>query len=180
MNKFWDNYGPALANIVPLVVLVVLVMLVLRAGRTPLWAEAYRRLRRNLIAMSALAIICLYGTVAILDSISWQDNRTTRSQTMLDRLFQRVPQERTYSAPGANITAGDPHPQKLRGWHILGTDGNGQDVLVQTLKGCRTAFIIGGFTSLLATPVALFFGMTAGYFGKRVDDAVQYTYTVVS
>jgi peptide/nickel transport system permease protein len=180
MNKLWDNYGPALANIVPLLVLVVLVMLVMRAGQTPLWAEAYRRLQRNLIAMSALAIISLYGTVAILDSISWQDNRAARPQTMLDRVFQRVPQERTYSAPGANITAGDPHPQKLRGWHILGTDGNGQDVLVQTLKGCRTAFIIGGFTSLIATPLALFFGMIAGYFGKRVDDAVQYTYTVVS
>ena len=48
------------------------------------------------------------------------------------------------------------------------------------LKGCRTAIIIGGFTSLIATPVALLFGMLAGYFGKRVDDAVQYTYSVIS
>ena len=40
--------------------------------------------------------------------------------------------------------------------------------------------IIGGFTSLLVTPMALLFGMSAGYFGKRVDDAVQYTYTVLA
>ena len=182
MNRFWDNFGPVFGNIVPLLVVAGLVLLVLRAGQTPLWSEAYRRLRRNVVAMAALTVICLYGTVAVLDSISWQDSRTARSQTILDRIFAKlkVQQERTYSAPGANITAGDPHPQKLRGWHILGTDGNGQDVLEQTLKGCRTAFIIGGFTSLISTPLALFFGMIAGYFGRRVDDAVQYTYTVVS
>ena len=40
--------------------------------------------------------------------------------------------------------------------------------------------IIGGFTSLLVTPMALLFGMSAGYFGRRVDDAVQYTYTVLA
>ena len=66
-----------------------------------------------------------------------------------------------------------------RGWHLLGTDGNGKDVLYQALKAAARAMIIGGFTSLLVTPMALFFGMSAGYFGKRVDDAVQYTYTVL-
>jgi peptide/nickel transport system permease protein len=130
--------------------------------------------------MLALAIICSYAIVAVLDSVSWQDNRATRPQTILDRIFSGIPQERTYSAPGAKMTFGDPHPQMLKARHILGTDGNGQDVLVQTLKGCRTAIIIGGFTSLIATPLALVFGMMAGYFGKRVDDVIQYTYSVVN
>ena len=52
-------------------------------------------------------------------------------------------------------------------------------MLYMTLKGCRTALIIAGLTSLLATPIALFFGLLAGYFGKRVDDAVQYVYTTL-
>ena len=180
MTKFWDAYGQTISNVIPFVILTALLIVIHRAGTQPLWAEAYRRLRRNGIAMAALVVICLYGFVAMLDSVSWQDNRAARPQTILDRIFKNVAQERTYSAPGGTMTFGEPHPQKLKGRHILGTDGNGQDVLVQTLKGCRTAIIIGGFTSLIATPLALFFGMIAGYFGKRVDDLVQYTYTVVS
>jgi len=90
---------------------------------------------------------------------------------LLDRAFGSVPVERTYSPPMGSMTTGEPTPHALAGRHLLGTDASGRDVLLQTLKGCRTAMIIGGFTSLIITPVALFFGMTAGYFGKKVDDA---------
>jgi peptide/nickel transport system permease protein len=180
MSTLWEKLSAPLANLVPLVILGLVIFAIVRAGQAPLWAEAYRRLRSNAVAMIALAIICLYGATAILDSIGWQDNRASRYETVLERIFKRVPQERTYSAPWASISTGDPHPQKLIGKHLLGTDGNGQDVLVQTLRGCRTAFIIGGFTSLISTPLALIFGMLAGYFGRRIDDAVQYLYTVVS
>lgn len=164
----------------PFLIVAALITIIVRAGRAPLWAEAYRRLRRNRAALAAVAIISLYGAVAVLDSVSWKDSRASRSQTLLDRLLKGVPEERTYSAPFAAMTTGEPHPQPLVGRHILGTDGNGQDVLIRTLKGCRTAIIIGGFTSLIATPLALFFGMIAGYFGKLTDDAVQYTYSIVS
>ena len=95
--------------------------------------------------------------------------------------FQR-PAERTYSAPFAMETTGEPVPHKLispKG-HWLGTDQLGNDVLYRTLKGARTAVVVGGFTSLMATPVALLLGLIAGYYGKWRDDAVQYTYTVLS
>lgn len=167
-----------LSNLIPVLVVVVLVWALARARRAPLWAEAYRRLGRNPIAMAALAVICLYGLVAFLDSLSWKDTRNDDPKSVIDRVFAR-PKERTYSAPRATMTTGEPHPRPLKGWHLLGTDGVGDDVLYRTLKGCRTAVIIGGFTSLIVTPLALFFGMLAGYFGKRVDDAVQYTYTVL-
>lgn len=157
----------------------VLLAALVRAKRQPLWAEAYRRLGKNRVAMAALGVISLYGTIAFLDSISWQDKPTETSQSLLDRMFKGVPQERTYSAPLATQTTGEPNPHRLEGRHVLGTDGTGKDVLYRTLKGCRTAIIIGGFTSLIITPLALFFGMLAGYFGKRVDDAVQYLYTVL-
>ena len=87
--------------------------------------------------------------------------------------------ERTYSAPMATMTTGEPRPHKLKAKHLLGTDGVGDDVLYLTLKGCRTAILLGGLTSLIVTPLALLFGMMAGYFGKRVDDAIQYIYTVL-
>lgn len=167
------------SNLIPLVVVAILVALIIRAGRTPLWAEAYRRLAQNKIALVALGVICLYGSVAVLDSIAWQDSKTTESKTILDRIFSSIVVERTYSAPLATMTTGEPHPHPLTSKHLMGTDGNGRDVIFRTLKGCRTAMIIGGLTSLIVLPIGLFFGLIAGYYGKIVDDAVQYTYTVV-
>lgn len=168
-----------LGNLIPFVLIVGLVVVLLRARQQPLWAEAFRRLRRNRVAIVALVVMAFYATVGTLDSVNWKDSRNAPSKTVIDRLFER-PLEKTYSAPLATMTTGEPTPTRLKEKHLLGTDGVGNDVLYMTLKGCRTALIIGGFTSLLATPLALLFGMTAGYFGKRVDDAVQYSYTVLS
>ncbi|MCL5103922.1 MAG: ABC transporter permease [Armatimonadetes bacterium] len=170
--------GMILQNLIPILVVVILITTVVRAGRQPLWAEAYRRIRRNYLAMAALGIIACYGTIAVLDSIGWQQGRNEPYLTVIDRVFQR-PKERTYSAPLATMTTGEPTPHRLLGKHLLGTDGVGEDVLYLTLKGCRTAILLGGLTSLIVTPLALLFGMMAGYFGKRVDDAIQYLYTVL-
>lgn len=168
-------------NLIALLAAGAFLTAVVRARRQPLWAEAYRRLARNRVAMTTLCILALYGTVALLDSVGWTDKTTHSRHTILDSLFKR-PAERTYSAPFASMTTGEPvaHPLLSPGTHPLGTDLLGNDVLYQTMRGARTAIIVGGFTSLMSTPIALLLGLLAGYFGKRVDDAVQYTYTVLS
>lgn len=65
-------------------------------------------------------------------------------------------------------------------YHVLGTDKVGQDVLYTALKSCRTGLIVGTVTTLIVTPLALIFGVSAGYFGKPVDDGVQYIYTTLA
>jgi peptide/nickel transport system permease protein len=164
-------------NLFSIALPIVLIALIVRAGRQPLWAEAYRRLRRNLPAMIVLFIICAYGGLALLDSVSWKDNKTAQSHSILDRVTARVPVERTYSAPFGTMTV-EPKPHPTIARHLLGTDANGKDVLVRTLKGCRTAVMVGVIPMLIIMPVGILLGMLAGYYGKRVDDAVQYTYTV--
>ncbi len=67
-----------------------------------------------------------------------------------------------------------------REYHVLGTDKVGNDVFYRSLKGIKTALIIGGFTTILAVPFAILFGITAGYFGGRIDDVVQYIYTTLA
>lgn len=67
-----------------------------------------------------------------------------------------------------------------RDYHVLGTDKVGNDVLYRALKGVRTALIIGGFTTIIAVPFAILFGVVAGYFGGRIDDVVQYIYTTLA
>ena len=65
-------------------------------------------------------------------------------------------------------------------YHVLGTDKVGQDVLYLSLKSIRTGLIIGTVTTLVTLPLALFFGIAAGYFRGWVDDVIQYIYTVLS
>lgn len=66
------------------------------------------------------------------------------------------------------------------GYHPLGTDRTGNDVLYQALKSLRTAFALGTLATLAMLPFALVLGIAAGYFKGWVDDLVQYVYTTIS
>jgi len=66
------------------------------------------------------------------------------------------------------------------GYHVLGTDRVGTDVLYQALKSIRTSLVIGTLTTLVLLPLGIGAGIAAGYFKRRVDDAVQYVYTTLS
>lgn len=65
-------------------------------------------------------------------------------------------------------------------YHLFGTDKVGQDVFYQALKSIRTGILIGSLTLLIMTPLAIIFGIIAGYFGGLADDIIQYLYTTVS
>jgi peptide/nickel transport system permease protein len=67
-----------------------------------------------------------------------------------------------------------------RDFHILGTGKIGQDIFYYTVKSIRTGLVIGLLTTLFMMPLALFFGLSAGYFGGLVDDVIQYIYTLLS
>jgi peptide/nickel transport system permease protein len=65
-------------------------------------------------------------------------------------------------------------------YHVFGTDVTGNDVLLQTFKSIRTAFVIGSLATLATLPLAVVLGIMAGYFKGWVDEAIQYLYTVLS
>jgi len=65
-------------------------------------------------------------------------------------------------------------------YHVLGTDKVGGDVLYQTLKSIRTGVLIGILTTLITLPLAIFLGVTAGFFRGWVDDVIQYLYTTLN
>ncbi|MFY9509500.1 MAG: ABC transporter permease, partial [Rubrivivax sp.] len=65
-------------------------------------------------------------------------------------------------------------------YHVFGTDRTGNDVLVQTLKSVRTAFVIGALSTIATLPIAITLGILAGYFRGWVDEVVQYLYTTLS
>ncbi|MHB1677017.1 MAG: ABC transporter permease [Sulfuriferula sp.] len=65
-------------------------------------------------------------------------------------------------------------------YHVFGTDKIGQDVLYESLKSIRTGVLIGSLTTLIMLPFAVLLGISAGYFGGWIDDAIQYLYTTLN
>lgn len=65
-------------------------------------------------------------------------------------------------------------------YHVFGTDQTGNDLLYQAIKSVRTAVVIGSLATLATLPFAMVFGILAGYYKGRIDDAIQYLYTLLS
>lgn len=80
---------------------------------------------------------------------------------------------------GVSLLGGVAH--SLMGYyHVFGTDVTGNDVLYQTLKSIRTAFVIGSLATLATLPLAVVLGIVAGYVRGWADELIQYFYTVLS
>jgi peptide/nickel transport system permease protein len=150
------------------------------ARRNEMWREAGRELRRR--RPVALAVFVLYALVALFDSVAWVGGGgpLARPRSIVDRAFPVDFQERSYSAPLAAVDFYGHAPLAYPGRHLLGTDILGRDVLHMTLKGARVALLIGGLTSLIVIPIALAFGMSAGYFGGWWDDLVFFVMSILA
>jgi peptide/nickel transport system permease protein len=157
-------------------------------GRTPLWSHAARELaRRRPVALGAVLVFVAIG---LLDSLAWVGGSdldgidTTlahhQPRSVIDRIFPVDFDERSYSAPLASVEFYGDAPLAHPGAHWLGTDILGRDVLHLTLKGVRIALLIGGLTSLIVIPLALVLGISAGYFGGRIDDIVFFLMSVLA
>jgi peptide/nickel transport system permease protein len=174
-----------ISNIVSLLLVAFCVAAGFVIRRSRMWSEAFSEVwRRRRIA---LCVVAAYILIALLDSIAWvggvEGERDTvaryEAQSLIDRLFSDS-QERSYSAPFADTEFYGGAPLEKKGSHILGTDLIGRDVFYLSLKGARVALLIGGLTSLLAIPLALLFGVSAGYFGGRIDDVVFFVMSTLA
>ncbi len=185
----WDDHYTS--NLVTILLLVVGAAAAWRMRRSAFWTTFWRQLMRRRVVAGAVVVFALAVLLAVLDSIAWRDAISQqelgarglaayKARTIIDRLFPKDFEEEAYAAPLARTTFYSPHRLKHPGRHPLGTTVIGQDTLHQTLKGFRPAMMIGMFTTLLVVPIALVMGVFAGYFGKRVDDLVQYLYSTLA
>ena len=172
------------AVVVALVAFGVYVGRAIRRDR--LWREALGQVWRR--QPVPIVVLALWVAVALLDSVAWIGGERSgedvlaqhEARSAIDRIFQGVA-EASYSAPRAEVLFEDPLQQlNDPAGHPLGTDIIGRDVLHRTLKGARVALLIGGLTSAIAIPLALLLGVSAGYFGGRIDDVVFFVMSTLS
>ena len=137
--------------------------------------------RRTLVgaAQGGLASLLLFGLLA-----GWQARRTQVSVGTWLAAWRQG----SLNWPGRTVVLmvalllmlGGALAQLASGYHVFGTDKVGQDVLYISLKSIRTGLVIGTLTTLVTLPLAIGFGIAAGYFRGWVDDIIQYLYTVLN
>ncbi len=98
----------------------------------------------------------------------------------LARRWPEVPWGAAAGALGAILALAGPAAVLAEGYHVLGTNQVGTDVLYQALKSIRTSLVIGTLTTLVLLPLGIAAGIAAGYFRGWVDDAIQYVYTTLN
>ena len=149
-----------------------------------LWADAWRRIAGNWLAMASLCILVLFAAAALYGSlVYWRYNILDaaaprwavpaqkagawilRAGAVRDKEpgYQRQDLKQRYQAPSLH--------------HPMGTDGLGRDVAQRVLQGCRIAFQVGVITSLIAIVLGVILGCMAGYFGGWVDDLIVWLYS---
>jgi peptide/nickel transport system permease protein len=98
----------------------------------------------------------------------------------LRRRRPAVPWKAAWWAAGAVLALALPLLAASSGYHVLGTDKVGQDVLYLSLKSIRTSLVIGTLATIAMLPFGIAFGIAAGYFKGWVDDLIQYVYTTLN
>ena len=110
---------------------------------TSLWEDAWRRLRKNRLALAGLLVLGAFVTIAIL-----------------------TPWIAPYAYDAQNLNLGATPPSAA---HWLGTDVFGRDLLTQIMYGGRISLAVGFVATAVALLIGISWGAIAGYLGGRVD-----------
>jgi oligopeptide transport system permease protein len=117
-----------------------------------LWGDAWRRLRRNRLAVVSAAY--LVGLVVV---------------SLIGIVYTPYP----YAHQGVGLPYTGPGPG-----HALGTDQAGRDILSRMMIGAQISLIVGLATQTVVLVVGVPLGLMAGYFKGWIDTALSFVINV--
>ncbi|MDD5621686.1 MAG: ABC transporter permease [Actinomycetota bacterium] len=116
-------------------------------SRTSLYKDAWKRLRKNKLAMLGLLIVILLILIAIFASLISPYNP-----------IERIKED---SSLGPSIK------------HFFGTDLLGRDIFSRVIYGSRVSIEVGVIAVGISVVIGLFFGALSGYFGGLSDAVIM-------
>ncbi|MBL8349910.1 MAG: ABC transporter permease [Burkholderiaceae bacterium] len=151
-------------------------------GAEPQLAEAWKAdlRRRTLAGLAGGALLALLGTAAVALRLGRTHGGAAAALRAIAGDRTHYPLRALLLCFAALCLLAGPVVALMGHYHVFGTDRTGNDVLVQTLKSIRTAFVIGLLGTLATLPLAVVLGILAGWYRGWVDEAVQYLYTTLS
>ena len=129
---------------------------------TSLWKDAWRRLRRNRLAMFGLVVvtIVMFASIVgppIINALTGYTYDYIPSDSSLIKSFP------PFTAPDGSFS-----------WtHPMGTDIAGRDILARVLLGGRISLMVGIISTIVSLIIGITFGATAGYLGGKVDEIMM-------
>jgi oligopeptide transport system permease protein len=116
-----------------------------------LWRDAWKRLRRNRMAVASGIIVILVAFAAITGPwlVFWYNGSAYDTLDLDHRLAEPTVR------------------------HPLGTDTLGRDLLARVLYGSRISLLVGIIGTLISFVIGVSYGAVAGYFGGYVDDTMM-------
>jgi ABC-type dipeptide/oligopeptide/nickel transport system permease subunit len=112
------------------------------------WRDAWRRFRRNRLALVGAGFIVLLVVLAILAPVICKYGY-------------------------ADLNTDDRNLPMFSGDHWFGTDRVGHDLFAQVIYGIRVSLRVGFLVAILAGVLGTAFGAVSGYFGGALDTVVM-------
>ncbi len=147
-------------------------------GRGP-WYLAYRRLRRNRLALAFLALFALIVAFTLAAPLWANDAAHTGPNTThtLEKVTVNGESREVVEPDGTPI---GPVFLGAGGKFFLGADGHlGRDEMVRLMYGGRTSLFIGIVSALITTLLAVVLGLIAGYYKGWPDGVISRTLDVI-
>lgn len=111
------------------------------------WADAWRRLKKNKLAMVGLYFLVFLGLAAIF-----------------------IPMFSPHSVAGTDLPNQNQAPSMQ---HWFGTDEMGRDVFTRTWYGARISLFVGVMAALIDVTIGIIYGGISGYKGGKIDLAMM-------
>ncbi|MEW6203070.1 MAG: ABC transporter permease [bacterium] len=114
---------------------------------TSLWSDAFKRLRRNRMAMAGAFILIVMVLASII-----------------------VPVVSRYSFDEINLPMQNMPPSRL---HWMGTDGLGRDLFTRVMIGGRISLAVGLCATVVSLVIGVTYGSLSGFLGGRTDNIMM-------
>lgn len=134
--------------------------LAMRPPRT-LWGDAWRRLRRNKMAMAGLIYLAFLGIVAIFAPVIAPHN-PVRTDVRDAGVYRQA------------AWIEDPSPLRTGKWEYpLGSDSVGRDIFSRLIYGTRVSLIVGFIPMFVTLLIGVTLGLIAGFAGGALDSLLM-------
>ncbi len=114
-----------------------------QVGRRSLWADAFRRLAANRMALFGAGFVLFVLILAIVGPM------------LSPYKYDQIHWDAMNAAPSSK--------------HLCGTDELGRDLCTRVFYGARVSMAVGVLATLVSVIIGILWGATAGFVGGRVD-----------
>ncbi len=136
---------------------------------TSLWKDAWRRLRKNHLAVFGGAVLLVIIALSLVGAMQL-GNRSASP------FFNWIPDPLPYQFDSTNLEIANESPS----WsHWMGTDVLGRDLVVRLMVGGAISLMVGLVSTAVSFVIGVSYGAIAGYLGGRTDQVMMRTVDII-